>query len=936
MRTKETIRQAPAYKPTRTMVQRALDELKRDDLSLRNLVLESAALREFDAELLGHLAEREADGQKLVDEIELYVPLEPRGKDSYRYDQFTREALFEAIEAGGEEALLRRARQVAVAYYRKLAAEASKKEKPRFQDQVLYYRLLADPQSGLEAWQKAWTESLQERHVLKRRAELIRLAEEAWSELSAVPGAQPAVLVRKGWLAYDNSDWQVALTAFWKLLTANPDPGPRERALYRLSPRAASLIDGTVDRFLEARTNLGLGYVNYRLGALAEAAQHFQKAVRLIGSKPPAEGQAALNRAKALCGLGEVCTRMGTPESMLLRRRLLPGEEQRKTLVESARASETPPLEDLALNRLLKEAEKRFENALKTLESLEEGKPREETRETVEPKESIEGSRLRIQARQAFLFLQQGDWQGARVKFEEVRRRELERLGAGDERRALERLSADDGRGELLARDRRTIRRLGWINLHLGDCCLLATGIPPATRTDVPEEPAHSSARQSALAGDLLERMAKRRQAEPDEREPQVCDEKEAEARALGHYRTAKLLWKRINNREGQALALRRQADVAALQIDEPGRRREALHLYATSLAFFERLDLPFEVLRAQERIELLLARARPPEESDAPSEPAMAVDAPEIEESPVEAGAAPGDSAWPEFQREVEKVLARRPRFFRYRLARKLERRLQRIYRLNVVLATLLLFPLLCGWLVWLAAPWLSQLSARVVGLPWALPALGIVWLVLLIGLVVQEFPFVRRLAVGVIPLRWFWLEQDQIAVDDAGLHLHDHTGQRKQFIGWRDVWEVRSQTWDVGGESGGQAAVFGPTEDVLRFDHHLRGYGRLLRAIKQRIAATGYAERWKEPRRAPMAGWFLLLGSFSVLNVAVFITAGLTVVLALIPAITRFGPVCFGIEAAFLAYMALLLSVLRYREYRYLHPLRKQIPPMVEMSEL
>jgi tetratricopeptide (TPR) repeat protein len=584
MRAKETIRQAPAYKPTKTIVQRALAELKQDDVSLRDLVLKSAALREFDAELLGRLAEPEAEGKKLVGEIELYMPLERRGKDKYRYDQFTREALFEAIETEGEETLLRQALQEAIVYYERLASKkASEREKQRHKDQVLYYRLLADPVSGFKAWEQAWVEALKGARVLDRRAELIRLTEEAWSELSGVPGAQPTALVRKGWLAYDNGDWQVARSAFWEALTANAEPNPRERTRYLFSPATSSLYDGTVDRFLEARANLGLGYVNYRLGALAEAAQHFQRAIRLIGRKPPVEGQAALNRAKALCGLGEVCTRMGTPESILLRRRLLPQEEQRKTLVEYAQASEAPPLEDLALSRLLREAERLFEKALKTLEFLEESKPREETWEAVELEESVEGSRLRIQARQAVLFLQQGDWEGARVKFEEVRRRELAWLGADDERRALERLGADNGRSELLARDRRTVRRLGWINLHLGDCCLLATEIPAGLETDVPEDPVYSVAKQSPLARDLLERMAKRREAGPDDREPEVCDDQEAEARALAHYRTAKSLWKRINDREGQSLALRRQADVAALRPKDPKRRSEALHLYTTS-----------------------------------------------------------------------------------------------------------------------------------------------------------------------------------------------------------------------------------------------------------------------------------------------------------------------------------------------------------------
>ena len=106
MRAKEAIRQAPAYEATKTIVERALAELKRDDRSLWDLVLKSAAVREFDAELLGRLAEREAEGAKLLDEIELYMTLERRGKDRYRYDQFTREALFEAIETEGEETLL--------------------------------------------------------------------------------------------------------------------------------------------------------------------------------------------------------------------------------------------------------------------------------------------------------------------------------------------------------------------------------------------------------------------------------------------------------------------------------------------------------------------------------------------------------------------------------------------------------------------------------------------------------------------------------------------------------------------------------------------------------------------------------------------------------------------------------------------------------------
>lgn len=919
MRAKETIRQAPAYKPTQTIVQRALDKLERVDIPLRDLVLKSAALREFDADLLGRLAEQETEGRRLVDELEFYVPLEQRAKDKYRYDPFTREALFEATEIAGKEELLRQAQQEAVDYYEDLIGKTTNdKEKKQRQDQVLYYRLLADPESGFKAWQDAWLEALQGSQVLDRKAELIRLAEEAWSGLSEVEGAQPAVLVHKGWLAYDNGDWQVAMSAFWRLLTADPSPGAGERALYCLSPGITSLIDGTIDRFLEARTNLGLGYVYYRLGALAEAAQHFQKAIRLTGRSLPEEGQAALNRAKALCGLGEVCTRMGAPESILLRRRLLPKEERRKTLVEYAQASETPPLEELALGRLLREAEKLFEKALETIESLEAKESLEKLQEIAEPEETIEGSRLRIQARQAILFLQQGDWEAAQAKFEEVRRQELERLGA------------DNEQSELLAKDRRTIRRLGWINLHLGDCCLLATEIPTATKANLPEAPVSSFVKQSFQARDFLERIAKRRGAGSDEEKSQECDDNEAEARALAHYRTAKSLWKRINDREGQALTLRRQADVSALQRGEPERRREALHLYATSLAFFERLDIPIEVLRAQERVELLLSRVQPASEAE------MAVDASDVKkEMPTEE--AVEDSSWVEFEREVEKALAHRPQVFRYRLARKLERRLQRLNRLTVTIGALILSALLCGWLVWLAVPWLTQLSARVIGLPWALPTLGIAWLVVFMGLMVQQFPFIHDLTVRMVPLRWFWLEQDQIAVDDSGLHLYDHTGQRKQFIGWRDVWQVRSQTWEVRGESGGQAAVFGPTgKEELRFDHYLRGYDRLLQTIKEHIAVTGYAERWQEPRVAPMAGWFFLLGSFSVLNMAVFIAAGLTAVLALIPAITRFGPVCFGIEAVFIAYVALILGFMHYREYRYMHPRRKQIPQMVERSEL
>jgi hypothetical protein len=911
------IQQKAAFRPTLTIVKDALKEAAEVSSDLRTLLLKSAVLGEFDAGVLSRLAGRQEDDRDLLEEVAFFMPVKEIDENTFGYDEFTRQALL-SVAFEEEEQILMQASQEAADYFQEQAREAEDETlRRKYEQRALYYQLLADPQQGFAAWQEAWAAVFDERAGFDRQAELILMVDNAWESLAEVSGAQVEVLLRKGWLAFDVGDWRGAMDSFYRALVKDLG-ADLEIQLYLNAKSPSPLIDGRHHPIAESEINVGLGYTHFRQGSLGLAARHFEKATFLIGKELPRQEDAVLIRTKALCGLGEVCTQMGAPDRILLRRLLLPKEEQRKTLIEYAQANETPPLEDLALDRLLREAERFFLTALETIPDLE----------------SAACDRLRIEARQAHLYLEQGDWESAQALFEQVRRLELKRLGMDDERSVLP------------VADPRIVNRLAWINLYLGDCRLLAAQtptlpeeklLPQLKRSDMLNREKDSFLQQQMahLKGDLLERVAARREAKYD-LAAEVVSEETAASWAQKHYYTAWSLWKEINMREGMALALRRRADLAAIHFDDPEQREQALHLYKTSLELYEQIGNPDEVARAQARIEFLRARAEPQQGDRAPPPEEMASDmalseSVTVEEQPTKKvekrkQAARKDGSLEAFQVAVEDALAHRRRFFRYRVARKLERRLRRIYRVNAAFSGLVITGVLCGWLVWLAAPGLSRVSERVTGLPWALPALGVSFIVAFMIVMADSFTFIRRWTVGMLPLHWFWLDQDQVAVDDIGLHLYDHTGQRKRLIRWQDVWQVRSQTWEEQGEKGGRAAVFGPAGQVIRFDRQLRGYRSLLQSIRDYIQSTGDPERWREPEKAYSKGNFFVWSAV-VLYMAIVFACPLTLIFALIPPITRFGPIVFGIAAAFVALMSLMIAGLRYSEWHFMHPRRRAV---------
>jgi len=890
MKSNWAVLQSAAYQPTRTIVEGALKEAAQESSELRTLLLQSAVLRQFDAALLSWLAGRREEDRTLLDDVTFFMPVEEIDENTFTYDEFTRQALLDVASSEDSEQVLTQASQSAIDYFEEKARQAKETNdialSREYEQQALYYQLLTNPQQGFAAWQRAWAAVSGEHVDHDRQAELVRMVEETWGSLADLPGAQVEALLKKGWLAYDLDDWQSAIASFHQLLEKDSLPG-----------------------VVEAETMVGLGYAHFRRGELGLAAHHFQQVTRLIGDKPPLQDRASLIRSRALCGLGEVCTRMGAPEGILLRRRLLPEQEQRKTLLEYAQASEIPPLEDLALDRLLREAEKFFVDALQAIAG----------------QESAEGDRLRIQAQQALLYLEQGDWEGAQALFKEVRGRELARL------------SIDDEQSDLLAKERRIAERLARINLYLGDCCLLAAETPTLTEEDFTSEKTSFLQQQVQLKGDLLERVAQRRESRLDQQISGVSGET-AEAKALTHYYTAWSLWKKINMREGMALSLRRRADVAALHPTDPVQRKEALHLYTTSLELYEQMDSPGEVARAQERIELLRALAQPEEGHPSAGEERALAKSVAAGKGAVDKGQISKKSSFWEFQEEADNVLAHRRRFFRYRIARRLERRLQYIYRVNVTLGGLVLAGLLCGWLVWLVTPQLGQISAQVTGLPWALPTLGISFLVVFMILMANRLTFIRRLTAHMIPLPWFWLDQDQVAIDDVGIHLYDHADRLKQSIRWQNVLEVRSQTWKdmPGEESGSRTAVFGASDQVIHFDDQLRGYERLRQSIKNYIAATGDPGRWQKPRKTyvKVGRFSLFLWSAVILWIAVFLACPLTLIFTLIPTLTPTGPIVFKTVGVLVALFGLWIVGQRYRESRFMHPRLGQPKSIVEKS--
>jgi hypothetical protein len=922
MKLSSTVQQSTAYTPVLTIVVDTLEELKGHDDALRTLLLQSSVLREFDAALLSRLAGRPEEGPQLLDEVTLYLPAEETGEKTFRYDEFTRHALLDAAARENEQILVQAA-QVAASYYHDQAEktrDVAQRRKQRLQ--ALYYQLLANPQEGYAAWLEEWAGVSWEHADLNRQSELIALAFEVWERLTGVPEAQANILLRKGWLAYNTGDWQGAANSFWKLL--GKDASAVETRLYLQTSAASPLLDGRRNLLLEGKANLGLGYAYLNQGALGWAAGHLQKATRLLGKQLAGDTEAAKTQARVLCGLGEVCAQMGLAGDALLLHRFLPEQERRLTPLQSSEAWRTLSPEDMALYRLQREAERYFGQALEVISRVD----------------SAAGDRLRIQGLQARLYLDQGDWASARAAFEQVRREELSRLEVADERTALRTQEA------LLSTRPRNTERLARIQLSLGDWCLLAAEPPPGTEPTLSSKPwpqppwrvreAFQEQAIEQMRSDLLERVAERRKAEfgPASEGAGATGTK---ADAVGYYDTAWALFKQINMRDGMALALRRKADVAALQPEDPAQREQALRLYEISLGMFEQLGDPDEIAYAQERLQLLADRTK---SLPAVDEAGLTQSA---EGQPAQKARFARQSASPEaFQQAVEKVLAHRRRFFRYRMARKLDRRLRYIYLGATALSGLLFATVLCGWLVWLTAPWLSRLSDRVSGAPWLLPFLAASLMVVVMINMEDTLPGVGRLTLNLIPLGWFWLNQDQVAIDDIGLHLYDHTGQRKQLIRWPDVVEVRAQVWEetVGEETeaGGRTAVFGKAGQVIRFDSPLRGYWRLQELVKDYLEKTGDPKRWREPQQTfiRVGHHRIFLWLFILLSLANLLAALLTLVFALIRPLTRFGPATFTVAAALVALVALMICAMRISESRYMHPSRKGLAPVDELAKL
>ena len=121
MKLSANVQQAAAYTPVRTIVSDVLQELKGSDDALRTLLLQSAVLREFDAEALSRLARRPDEGPKLLEAVTLYLPAEQIGDNIFRYDEFTRQVLLDVAAHENEQLLVEAARIAADCYQEKAA-----------------------------------------------------------------------------------------------------------------------------------------------------------------------------------------------------------------------------------------------------------------------------------------------------------------------------------------------------------------------------------------------------------------------------------------------------------------------------------------------------------------------------------------------------------------------------------------------------------------------------------------------------------------------------------------------------------------------------------------------------------------------------------------------------------------------------------------------
>jgi lipopolysaccharide export LptBFGC system permease protein LptF len=147
--------------------------------------------------------------------------------------------------------------------------------------------------------------------------------------------------------------------------------------------------------------------------------------------------------------------------------------------------------------------------------------------------------------------------------------------------------------------------------------------------------------------------------------------------------------------------------------------------------------------------------------------------------------------------------------------------------------------------------------------------------------------------------------------------------------------VWE---ETVGEEKETGGRTAVFGKADQEIRFDSPLRGYRRLQELVKDYLEKTGDPKRWREPQPTfiRVGRYRIFLWLFILLAMANLLAALLTLVFALIQPLARFGPPTFTGAAVLVGLMALMIGVMRLSESRYMHPSRKGLAPVDELTKL
>jgi tetratricopeptide (TPR) repeat protein len=896
MRMKGTTRQSPAYAPTLASVQ---DGLSQAGPALRQLLFKSAMVGSFDSKLLARLQGDDVAGSRLVEEVELTVPVERVGDDRYSYDVYTREALLEIAHQAGHHDVLKHACQEAVDYYEEQARQAGDESlRRKLEDQVLYFKILSEPRSGFSAWIQEWQKLADGPRALVRKGELIGLARTAWRELSDVPGAQPAVLLRQGWLAYNNGDWQVANSAFGRILGPASSTNALARVLYLAERRPRPLTDGTTDYLLEGEANIGLGYSFYRQGALAEASRHFEKASRVIDAAAARQDPAAATlRSRALCGLGHVASRMSAADDVILRCLLLPGQQRRTPSVESRPSTASYSLEELARARLADDARTCFEEALDITSDHPRANP----------------DWRRAKTGLGRLLLENGDWESAVAVLEEVRRLELDAIGIdAEEATALER--HPDAAG-----------RLAWLNLSIGDCLLLSGYLPGGAAGEFPSGPVTLNGADAA------------------------------ESQAMAHYQAAWSIWKGLQSQDehgvtlrsedglestrpehqrrrhdalmGMAMSLRRQGDLHAVDAADAVRLDRASHCYRLSLELYEKMGDRGEVARALERIECLRARAarqhhtEPAEdqrESSLPCEPSEDCGSSMHSKGQAQVKGSEEQRTQHVFEDDVHGITSTRPTFFRYWQLRRLARRVQRLSALLVFLAAVTGTLALWGALLLVLGGRVPSASPAVLG--FALVASGIVVLVALAVLSRPGggVPKTQRLAVRLLPIRWLWLNERYLSIDHTGISLYDHTGQSRRLIRWENVRQVRGQNWVDASGTRHRTMVFGPRQDI-GFDQDLRDYGRLQNRIAEGLRDSTAGAVFADSRRAILLTDLTEQRAFGAAVVPILLT--LLILLAFLADSGRTsGVLLVALTAGLLA-----LAVMGYREWRWMRPRRR-----------